>query len=218
MSDFILDHARALMAMPWIYLIVFVVAAIDSFFPVVPSEALLITAGVFSATDGEPVLWLLIVAGAAGAFTGDNISYFIGRWATGPVQRWADRGQRRRRSLDWAERNIERRGGLILIVARYIPGGRTATTLTMGVIKWSHPKFMAFDAIAATSWAIYGSMIGYLGGHAFEHDPFKGLLLGFGIAVSIAVVVEVVRRIRERGDHSATTAAGTDEPDHLASA
>jgi membrane-associated protein len=198
LQQYVLDQARALMDISWIYLIVIAVAAIDSFLPLVPSEALMITCGVFAATQGRPSLLLLIPAGAVGAFVGDNISYFIGRWATGPVERWFNAGEKRKRSLHWAHHNIEKRGGLILIVARYIPGGRTATTLVMGVVRWSHPRFMMFDALAAVSWSAYGSLIGYLGGHAFEDNPIKGLLLGFGIAAAITVVVEIVRRVRSK--------------------
>lgn len=198
MQSFVLDHARALMDHPWIYLIVFLVTAVDSFLPVIPSEALVIICGVFAATQGAPVLPLVIAAGGLGAFTGDNISYFIGRQASGPVQRWVQRGAKRRRSFDWARAGIDKHGGVILILARYIPGGRTATTLTMGVVRWPHRRFMFFDAIATFCWSAYASLIGYLGGHAFERNPLLGALLGVAIATCAGLVVELIRRLRAR--------------------
>ncbi|MGI5487648.1 hypothetical protein [Microtetraspora malaysiensis] len=36
----------------------------------------------------------------------------------------------------WAERTLARRGGFQLVVARHIPGGRTAVTITMGVVRF----------------------------------------------------------------------------------
>jgi membrane protein DedA with SNARE-associated domain len=198
MEATILEWARTIMGSPWIYLVVFGIAMLDSFVPVVPSEALMITAGVFSATDGAPVLWPLMAAGAAGALAGDHISYGIGRWASGPVARWFEGGHRRRASMDWARTAIAHRGGLILVVARYIPGGRTATTLTMGVTHFPLRRFTPADLLAACSWAAYSSLIGYFGGHVFEDRPLYGLVLGFGVAAVITLVVEVVRRIRRR--------------------
>ena len=53
MSDAITDLVEGAMGSPWVYLALCAFAAIDAFFPVVPSESLVITAGVFAAT-GEP--------------------------------------------------------------------------------------------------------------------------------------------------------------------
>ena len=57
----------------WSYLIVFAVAMIDAFFPIVPSEATAIAAGVVAGAGGLSVE-LCILAAALGAIAGDNIS------------------------------------------------------------------------------------------------------------------------------------------------
>jgi membrane protein DedA with SNARE-associated domain len=216
----IVDQA---MDSPWIYLALLVLAALDGIVPLVPSETAVITAGVFAAT-GEPNVFLVIAAAAVGAFTGDHVSYFIGRFARG---RWARRrqarsgppegriargraGSRRRVALEWARRILDQRGGLVLVVARYIPGGRTAVTLTTGAVGYPLRLFSPFDALGAVSWGLYCSMIGYLGGKAFEHNPVAGLLLGFGVAVSITILVELVRRYRQRHAHRPAAAEPAD--------
>ena len=61
-------------------------------------------------------------------------------------------------------------------------------------MRWA--RFAMFDAIAAIAWASYAALIGYLGGKAFEDNPIWGLLLGFGIAAAVFVIVELVRRWR----------------------
>ncbi len=58
--------------------------------------------------------------------------------------------------------------------------------------------FSFFDGIAALSWAAYSALIGYIGGAAFEEDPFKGLALGLGLALTVALVVELIRHLRAR--------------------
>ncbi|MEV0582480.1 DedA family protein [Nonomuraea sp. NPDC050310] len=189
MSQAILDLIHQVMASPWLYVAIFALAVLDGFFPIVPAETSVITAGVFAAT-GDTSLALLIPVAALGAFAGDHISYLIGR-KTG-------HRLREKKAFVWARSALEERGGLVLVIARYIPGGRTATTLTMGAVRYPLRSFTFFDAIAAASWAVYSALIGFFGGMAFENDPIKGLLLGLGIAVTITAVVEVVRWIRKR--------------------
>jgi membrane-associated protein len=196
--DGIVDAVESAMGSPWIYLALFAIAAIDAFFPVVPSETLVISAGVFAASNADPNLLLVILSSAAGAFVGDHISYFIGRYGGSRLLARSAQDSRSRKMFDWASRTLYKRGGLILVIARYIPGGRTATTLTCGTIGYPLRKFTFFDAIAALSWGTYAAMIGYLGGKAFEDDPLRGLLTGFAIAIGITVLVELVRFVRER--------------------
>ena len=84
------------------------------------------------------------------------------------------------------------------MVARFIPGGRTVVTLSSGTLGYPYRRFVLFDAIAATIWALYASLLGYLGGHAFEAQPWKGLLLAFAIAFAVTGGVEFVRWYQRR--------------------
>ncbi|WP_298324301.1 DedA family protein [Haloactinopolyspora sp.] len=210
MSDAILETARDIMGSPWVYAILFAIAAIDAFFPAVPSESLVITAGVFAAS-GEPNLLFVILAGAAGAFVGDHISYAIGRTAGTRFRHRLERGKRAGASFGWAARMLEQRGGLILVVARYIPGGRTAVTLTAGTVEYPLRKFSSFDAIAALSWGTYSGMIGYLGGKAFEENPLLGLAVGLGVALSITGIVELTRHQVAKRRRESTPSEGHPE-------
>ncbi len=189
MSHAVLELLQQVMSSPWLYLALFALALLDGFFPIVPAETSVITAGVFAAT-GQTNLALVIVVAALGAFAGDHISYLLGYKAGGRI--------RRRKAFVWARDTLAERGGLVLVVARYIPGGRTATTLTMGAVRHPLRSFTFFDAIAAVSWGVYSGLIGFFGGMAFEQDPIKGLLLGLGIALSVTAIVEGVRWVRKR--------------------
>ncbi len=172
---------------PWFVLVLFVVAAVDAFFPVVPSESMVITAGVYAA-DGRPQVAAVVAAAALGAFAGDHVAYALGRVVGG---RWG-RGPR------WARRAVAERGGLILVVARYVPGGRTAVTATMGAVGFPAREFAGYAAVAAVTWALYGTLLGYVGGRAFEDDPILGVAVGLGLALGVTAVVEAVRYVRTR--------------------
>ncbi len=182
----------------WSYLIVFAIAAIDAFFPLVPSEATAIAAGVL-AGSGKLSVELVIACAAFGAFVGDNISFGIGHFLGARVERRFFSGEKSQKRLKWAQRMLDERGGYLIVVARFIPGGRTATTFTAGFVEtFPWRRFLLFDAIAGVIWGTYTVMLGYFGGKTFEEQPWKGLLLAFGIAVAVTVVIEVVRHLRAR--------------------
>jgi membrane protein DedA with SNARE-associated domain len=183
---------------PWTYVAIFGIAAGDAILPLLPSETVVITAGVV-ASSGDLMLPLVIACAAAGALVGDNTTYLIGsRIGRGGAERIL-RGERGRRSLDWAENTLAERGGMLIVVARFIPGGRTATTLTAGIVgfPWQR-RFLPITVVAALFWALYCGLLGYFGGRAFEDQPWKGLLIAFGIAGGIAFTVEGIRHFRNR--------------------
>jgi membrane protein DedA with SNARE-associated domain len=176
----------------WAYAIVFLLAFLDALVPVVPSETVVITAGVV-ASAGDLSLPLVISAAAAGAFLGDNTAYLIGRRFGSRAQERFFSGEKARKRIEWAERQLEERGGELIVVARFIPGGRTAVTLSAGMLRFRWPRFVLFDAAAALSWALYAALLGYFGGRTFQHAAWKGLLLALGIAFAVAGAIELAR-------------------------
>jgi membrane-associated protein len=190
----------------WAYAIVFAVALLDALIPLVPSETTVITAGVVAAA-GDLSLAVIIPAAAAGAFAGDNIAYFIGRRFGHRVTKRFFVGEKSRRSLDWAESQLEERGGELILVARFIPAGRTAVTLSAGTLEYPWRRFAIFDVIAGFVWACYAALLGYYGGKAFEDAPWKGLLLALAIAFSVAGGVELTRWLLKRRARGKSTGA-----------
>ena len=145
------------------------------------------------ASAGDLSLAMIVPAAAVGAFLGDNTAYWIGRrFGTRVVDRFFS-GEKSRRRIEWAEHQLAERGGELIAIARFIPGGRTAVTLSAGLLEFPWRRFILFDAAAAVGWALYASLLGYFGGQAFEHAPWKGLLLALGIAFAVAGGVEATR-------------------------
>jgi membrane protein DedA with SNARE-associated domain len=182
----------------WSYLIIFVVAVVDAFFPLVPSETTLVIGGTFAAS-GDLSLPLVILAGTAGAVLGDNISYGIGTLVgERTVKRWFS-SEKAHQRFEWAERTLAERGGYIIIVARFIPLGRTAVTFSAGYVHslpWR--RFIVYDIAAGLVWGTYGALLGYFGGKTFEEHPLLGVALALGIALSLGSLIEVVRHYRQR--------------------
>jgi membrane protein DedA with SNARE-associated domain len=176
----------------WFLLIIFAVAFLDSIIPAVPGETSVIIGGV-AAGAGEQSLLLVIVAGAAGAFLGDNTAYSIGALLSGRIERYASHRPKFQKRLDWAQHQIRLRGGILLITARFIPGGRSAMTISSGITRQPRRWFMGWIAVAAVIWATYAALLGYIGGKAFEDNHTKAFLLAFVTALSATILIEVVR-------------------------
>ena len=191
------DSLRDLSDSPVFYFVIFAIAVLASVFPVVPSETMVIIGGV-AAGLGDLNVLAVIAVGAAGAFIGDNMSFEIGLRAKEPVTRWYSRSEKRAKRLEWADRQIEERGGLLLITARFIPGGRTLLTLSCGITGQPHRWFAQWVGAAAIIWASYAALLGYAGGKTFEDNHTLAFVVAFTTAVSITVLIEVIRHFRKR--------------------
>jgi len=180
----------------WFLLIIFAVAFLDSVLPIVPGETTVIAGGV-AAGAGNQNLALVILAGASGAFLGDNLAYSIGHRFEPRVRAWSERKPSRAIRLESAGNQIKKRGGLLLITARFIPGGRTILTVSSGITAQPRLWFAAWVAVAGTIWATYAAGLGYLFGQAFEDDHTAAFWLAFGTALGITLLAELIRWLRE---------------------
>jgi membrane protein DedA with SNARE-associated domain len=85
-----------------------------------------------------------------------------------------------------------------VIVARFLPGGRTATTIACGVLDFPYRQFVVYDAIGAVVWATLNTLIGYIGGNAFAHNTIAAFAVSFAAALGLAGIIELIRWIRRR--------------------
>ena len=183
----------------WFLGVIFAIAFLDSIIPIVPGETSVIIGGVAVCTgEAKYPLILVIVAGASGAFFGDNAAYGIGRKWAPSFERRAARKPKFRRRLEWANDQIHERGGLLLITARFIPGGRTVLTLSSGITRQPRMWFIKWIVIAVIIWATYAAGLAYVVGKPFKDDHTAAFWVAFGTALAINVLIEVVRYLHGR--------------------
>jgi membrane-associated protein len=192
-----------LAASPLVYVGMYLFAVIDGFFPPVPSESLAIALAALSVASGRPNLALVSAVAAAGAFTGDQVAYAIGKrlaqhrlpFRGGP--RWA-------KILDWAQRTLERRGASFILAARFIPVGRVAVNMTAGGVGFSRRRFVGLTAIASVSWSLYCASIGIGAGTWFKGHPMGALIVGVVVGLLIGTVIDLgLRRLAHLRDRAA---------------
>ena len=190
----------------WLLLILFAAAAIDAVFPVVPSEGMVVTAGM-AAAAGHQNLLLVITVAMVGSVIGESTCYFMGRGSGPALHRWMKRQERRQQMYDKVSAALHSRGGLILMTVRYIPGARMVATLTAGATRYSFKKFIVFTFFGVTVAYTYVALLGYLGGDAFAHDSLKALAFSLSLAALIGLLVETSRRIAVKRRAAKVTSA-----------
>lgn len=173
-----------------VFLIGFLFAAIDGFFPPIPSESFIIALASLSVSAGSPALWVVVACAALGAFSGDQIAYFIGsRVKTRDLLIF--RRPQARAVLDWAESALKNQGSSFIIAARYIPVGRVAVNMTAGALRYPRRRFMALTAFAAISWSVFSTIIGIGAGRIFEGHPVMAITIGVIGGIVIGLVIDL---------------------------
>ena len=181
----------------WFLFVILGIAFFDSIIPVVPSETTVILGGVAAGANTQN-LFLVIAAGALGAFLGDNAAYTIGGRFAPFFARRAERRAKTAARLTWARDQIRTRGGLLLITARFIPGGRTVLTLSSGITHQPRAWFAGWVGVAALIWATYAATLGFIFGQSFEDNHTLAFVLAFAAALSITLIIEAVRHLRAK--------------------
>jgi membrane protein DedA with SNARE-associated domain len=189
--DFVQQHVSG---SPLTYLLIVGVCAGDALLPLFPSEAIVITAGVLAA-NGRLEIAFVVLASWLGAVIGDNSAYGLGRSG---LRRLADRllgSESNQRRLRWARDQLRSSGAWIIIVARFIPGGRTATTYAAGTLEmpWKR-RFLPADTTAGLIWSLFSASLGYFGGAAFEDNLIVPLAIATGASLIVAGAGELLRR------------------------
>jgi membrane-associated protein len=163
---------------------------LDAPFPMVPSEAALMSAYglAFGAHD-----WFLVaglyVAAFTGAVLGDLLMWRLGR---GSRRMPAENALTR-----WVAENIERRPGAVIVGARFLPGGRLVSTLAAGRYGMPVARFLPWSLLTSSAWALYMLLMGLVLAPLIGGDPLRGLVAGLAMAALVGGLVALVRRLRD---------------------
>lgn len=178
--------------------------------PFIPGEAALI-AGAIYAGAGQLNIVAVGITGVVAAFAGSTIGYGIGRLGgRALVLRYGRYVFVKEHHLDRAERTVDRFGGVIVVIARFIIGLRELIGIISGVTGMRPVTFATFNAIGAVAWVATWVSVGYLAGDhigAIYTDVTRYFIYVI-IAVAVAIVAWIGLRIR-RGRAARKRGGGT---------
>jgi membrane-associated protein len=179
----------------------------DAIFPPIPSEMVLITGGALSA-EGRANLFLVGSLSAAASWLGDVIVFqLFKRRLSHVLDHWAW-GRKVHRGIHEAIAKAGRSSTYGTIIgARFIPGGRLATSAAAGIADFSTRGFSLCAGLGAVLWATWLVGLGYFTGSATRLPFWASSLIGLGVGLVIGALVGVIAT-RRRGSRSPV-----DEPD-----
>jgi membrane protein DedA with SNARE-associated domain len=168
--------------------------------PVIPGEFALI-AGAIYAGDGQLNVVAVGVAAVIATFAGAEIGYWIGRAAGREiVLRYGKYVFIREHHLKRAERLVDRYGGIVVIVARFIVGLRELNGIIAGVTGMRVATFTLFNAIGAVAWVATWVSLGYLAGDHVDaiYTHVSRYSLYVLIALLVALAAYITRLVMKR--------------------
>ncbi|MDG6926643.1 MAG: DedA family protein [Nitrososphaerota archaeon] len=160
----------------------------------IPSEVVLPFAGylVFVGSFNlEAVMVLCTLAGLSGALADYYVALKLGRPVARKVFGWLGINSK---SWDGAERWLDKKGSWSILVARFIPGLRSAISLPAGALKMDLRSFTAMTAVGAFGWSALLVYVGYSAGNLWQtalarSAPVLTEVALFGVAIASASYV-----------------------------
>jgi len=157
----------------WISLaIVFVECGL--FFPFLPGDTLLLSLGVFIATEDIDVfpgsvgieLVIALVLLTVAAVLGNVAGYEIGR-AIGPPLYEREGRVLKKKYFDQTTAFFDKHGSKALVIGRFVPFVRTYITVVAGVTRMNRQRFILWSAVGAIGWVLSITLLGYFVGTRF---------------------------------------------------
>jgi membrane-associated protein len=134
----------------WVYVLLFAIVFCETGLvvtPFLPGDSLLFVAGGVAAIGGMDIAAVMGTLVAA-ALCGDNVNYWIGRWAGLRVfSRFLNPSH-----LQRAHAFYERHGGKTIILARFVPIVRTYVPFVAGVGAMPYLRYLAYCLAGALLW------------------------------------------------------------------
>ncbi|MEV6420692.1 VTT domain-containing protein [Streptomyces sp. NPDC051662] len=175
-----LESLESLTGSPWIYAVVALSILFDVFLPVLPSGVLVITAAtaaaagtttVAGATDRVvrvpeevPSLLLLMLCAFSASVLGDLVAFRLARRGGDRLGRAIARSRRLTTAQERLGVALGRGGGILVVIARFAPAGRSVVSLGAGAAHRKVTEFLPWSALAAVAWTGYSAGLGYFGG------------------------------------------------------
>jgi membrane-associated protein len=205
----------------WVSLLIIFVEC-GLFFPFLPGDTLLLSLGVFIATDdinifpgghfAEMLIALVLLTGAA--ILGNVAGYEIGR-AVGPPLSMRDGKILKKKYFDETGAFFDKHGNKALVIGRFVPFVRTYVTVVAGVTKMDRRRFLLWSFVGAAFWVLSITLLGYFLG---TRVPWLADNIDYAImailALSVIPIIYEWWRHRRHGHPRAAQGDGVEEPAH----
>lgn len=146
------------------------------------------------------LLWAA-VAGAIGCNLGSEIAYWVGaKGGRAAIEKYGRYVLMSKHELAIADRWFEKRGEIIILVARLLPVVRTFIAFPAGVARMNRTKFHLYTFVGSLPWCYALGYVGQRLGQELMSDdsPLKHFMHKFDAAIAGVIILAAVIFIRSR--------------------
>ena len=169
-----------------------------------PGDYLLFITGLIIANTNHPfdnsianlVFWniLLVICAVLGNFVG----YWFGKKSGPFLFERKDSFLFKKKHLEQASNFYIRRGGIAIIIARFLPIIRTFAPIVAGIVKMDMTKFIAYNIVGAVIWVFSLVSIGFAFGDNEQVKKYLDIIVIIIFAVTTLPVIYKVIRYRNK--------------------
>jgi membrane protein DedA with SNARE-associated domain len=173
----------------WGYIGVFLLMAVESSLLPVPSELVLIPAGVLIA-QGKMNLELVFVASVLGSVFGAFVNYYLAMLVGRSfLERYGKYFFVSQLSLDKMDDFFENHGHISTFTGRLVPGVRHLISIPAGISKMNLKIFLVYTGLGAAIWSVILIALGYFLGANEELITTYLHQIIIGLIVSLIVMI-----------------------------
>jgi membrane-associated protein len=186
--------------------------ALTALVPPFPSEVLVIASGAMASAGVLSLTWVLI-ATTLGCLAGDLLLYTLFRYQLiRLIYRW-----RWGRRLHRAMLRASIRGGnattwVGLLLIRWIPGGRSASMASAGMMRLPWRQILALAVFGALIWSGWLVGLGYITGTTTGLPPWASTLTAIGIGTLVGLTIAGLSTRRRRARSQTSVKASSVSP------
>lgn len=152
----------------WGYWGIFIAMAMESTVLPVPSELVVIPAGML-AYQGKLNLTLVILASTFGSLAGATVNYLFAMWVGRPfLEKYGKYCFVRPALLHKTDAFFIKHGAISTFTGRLIPGIRHLISLPAGLVRMNFASFAFYTIIGAGLWSVVLALFGYFIGGSQE--------------------------------------------------
>lgn len=180
----------------WVYALLFAIVFCETGLvvtPFLPGDSLLFVAGAIAAVGGMNIVAVAATLVAA-ALCGDNVNYWVGRWAGKRVFAKFINPEHLRRTQAFYDRH----GGKTIIIARFMPIVRTYAPFVAGIGAMPYLRYLAFCVAGALLWVVSLCTVGYFFGNipAVKNNLTVVIIVIVLISISPAIFAFMKSRLQ----------------------
>ncbi|HRO08109.1 MAG TPA: VTT domain-containing protein [Saprospiraceae bacterium] len=183
----------------YIYVILFLIIFVETglvLMPFLPGDSLLFTAGLMCAQHTGLDIYILIGLLSLAAILGDNVNYFIGRYASDRMLSVKFKGKQvvKQQWLDDVQHYFEKYGTKTIIIARFMPIVRTITPFASGIGHMKYRTFLPYDIFGGIFWVSSISLAGYfLGLIPVVENNLEKIILGIVFVSVLPMIIKIIQ-------------------------